>query len=235
MTRDQGQTTMKEGRNSPGSPLVSRKKGGFEFHWMGLLVVLEEKRTIGWIRIPFGGSCSKSRVGPFRWIWILLGLRRGYREKSTSDSFLSPSLRKFYLRVFPSVLSFSLSFFFCLWTLRLLKSYPSLLPQLGTFSGNVSSSFMVFSCIVKVRKLLLPFIPAPFSDFIIQADCCDRSASSFIFYHVRLRFVLLFPFLSSLFIFGFPSSTRWIINSISVTSTLLFSFFTFTTISGWSL
>lgn len=68
MTRDQGQTTMKEGRNSPGSPLVSRKKGGFEFHWMGLLVVLEEKRTIGWIRIPFGGSCSKSRVGPFRWI-----------------------------------------------------------------------------------------------------------------------------------------------------------------------
>lgn len=99
-------------------------------------------------------------------------------------------------------------FFFCLWTLRLLKSYPSLLPQLGTFSGNVSSSFMVFSCIVKVRKLLLPFIPAPFSDFIIQAGCCDRSASSFIFYHVRLRFVLLFPFLSSLFIFGFPSSTR---------------------------
>lgn len=106
------------------------------------------------------------------------------------------------------VIFFSLFFFFCLWTLRLLKSYPSLLPQLGTFSGNVSSSFMVFSCIVKVRKLLLPFIPAPFSDFIIQADCCDRSASSFIFYHVRLRFVLLFPFLSSLFIFGFPSSTR---------------------------
>ena len=134
---------------------------------------------------------------------------------------------------FPSVIFFPF-FFFCLWTLRLPKSYPSLLPQLGTFSGNVSSSFMVFSCIVKIRKLLLPFIPAPFSDFIIQGDCCDRSASSFIFYHVRLRFVL-FPFLSSLSIFGFPSFTRWIINSISVTSTLLFSFFIFTTINGWSL
>ena len=125
---------------------------------------------------------ERERVGPRRFgrIWILLELRRGLprgkkkkkRKRKIDFGLISVALpfrKRFYLRVFSiDTVPFLFSSSFLLADSLLSKFYrfdsplplPSLVfAKLRTFPpGNVSNRFMVFSCIVKIRKLL-PFVP----------------------------------------------------------------------------
>ena len=179
---NRGQTSAKESRNSPSGRLGSTRRSKEGWIWIptgDYRPVPEEKRTIRGIRIPLGRSLpERGESPPFR---SDLNSARASSvvtagKKSTSD-FIPVTLpaRKFYLRVFPPstlFLSFSLlsSLFFIRpsWTLSKFYRFesPSSLHRGPSrscehFPGNVSNSFMMFSCIVKIRKLL-PFVPPVF-------------------------------------------------------------------------